>query len=111
MMKRVAMLASIALAGLPGRAAADTISLMGRYVGYTIVAEKTVKGWVDPSKGTQGDSFEGCEYGRQIIFDDNTYLTCTSYSYSYSYRPSALLLSNGTAFVMVVQDEAYAMSR
>jgi hypothetical protein len=71
----------------------------------------TVTGWIDRDKGKNGDSFEGCEFGRIIIFDDSKVLTCSSYSYSYSYRPRAAILSNGSGFKMIVGDEVYDMRR
>lgn len=85
---------------------------LSRYIGYKIVAKKTIAGWVEQT-GTQrksDTSFEGCNWGRRIVFDDNTYLTCQTYSYSYSYRPDAILLTNGTKWIMIVDNNSYDMS-
>ena len=71
----------------------------------------TVTGWIDRAKGKKGDSFEGCEFDRTIIFDDSKVLTCASYSYSYSYRPRAAILSNGSSFKMIIGDHVYDMRR
>lgn len=70
------------------------------YVGYKIIAKKTVAG-----------EFEGCDFDKKIIFDDRTVLTCATYGYQYSYRPTAIILFNGSNIKMVIEDEAYDMSR
>ena len=80
-----------------------------QYVGYTIVAEKTISGYIDQD-GTRGSSFKGCQFGRKIIFTDQTYLTCAEYSYTYSYMPQAALLVKDGTWVMVVDDEAFDMT-
>jgi hypothetical protein len=56
-------------------------------VGWTLIARKTIDGRID--KGIKKDDFEGCDYDRIIVFEDNTGVRCTSYSYSYAYRPTA----------------------
>ncbi|MGH8402384.1 MAG: hypothetical protein ACRESO_03105 [Gammaproteobacteria bacterium] len=106
-MKKIALI----LMMLASTAAATDLS---NYIGYTIAAQKTIVGYVDQN-GRRGDSFEGCKYGRKIIFDDNTYLTCTeydyayAYAYAYAYRPDAILLVRNGSWVMIVDDEAYDM--
>jgi len=98
----------LALVAMPAFAGvADTLEDL---VGYTIVASKTIDGWQDAG-GKKGDSFEGCEYGRTIIFADNKILHCAIYNYQYSYRPTAVILSNGSQFKMIVDDEVYDMQR
>ena len=82
---------------------------LGDFVGYTIVAKKTVAGYADED-GKKDDSFEGCESGRIIIFDDDTYVRCQSYGYHYAYRPDAVILVNGSSAKMVVEDESYDVS-
>lgn len=77
--------------------------------GYTINGSKTIIGWVQDDKND--DDFEGCDYGREIIFEDNTVLTCAEYNYEYSYRPTAIILSNGIYFKMIVNDKVYDMHR
>lgn len=89
---------------------ADITSQLGRFVGYTIIASKTVAGYQDKN-GKKSDSFEGCEYDRVIIFDDNKILTCAGYGYQYSYRPTAIILSNGSSFKMIVGNDVYDMTR
>jgi hypothetical protein len=97
-----------AMAGLsPAHAGTSELS---RYVGYTIIAEKTVDHWISEDGQKKGDSFEGCEFGRVIIFTDGTFLRCVSYSYHYSYRPDAIILARGSTFVMIVDDEAFDMT-
>ena len=86
-------------------------------VGYTITASKTINRWYDDEKGN--DTFEGCDRGRVIVFDDNTSLTCAEYGYQYVHTPKAIILtrkitSKGKSFYdvkMVVGDEVYDMHR
>ena len=75
-------------------------------IGYTLVGSKTIGGYLE--KGKRSDDFEGCDFGRMIVFDDNTGVRCTSYSYSYSYRPTAYIFSLGrSALKMCVEGELY----
>lgn len=101
-------LSAASLIGFAGIAHADSADKLARYVGYTIVAVLPVTGFVD-SSGKRGDSFEGCEYGRVIVFEGDKALTCTGYGYSYAYRPTALVLSRGGVFKMIVDGNAYDM--
>ena len=80
------------------------------FIGYTIVAKKTIEGYVDED-GTRDDEFNGCDYDRVIIFTDNTILTCRRYRYSYAYRPKAIILSNGYNYKMIVGSYVYDMQR
>lgn len=106
-----ALVACLLSAGIAANAVAgDFAREASRLIGFTIIASKTITGYVDRD-GKRGDSFEGCNYGRKIIFDDRTYLTCSTYSYSYSYRPDAVILSNRTGnWVMFVEGDKYDMS-
>lgn len=90
--------------------AADTADVLNGLVGYTVVLSATITGYID-SDGKREDSFNGCAHGRVIIFDNNKGLTCATYSYTYSYHPSAVVLSNGSSYKMVVGDEIYDMRR
>lgn len=74
-MKQLALLPFTILA-VPALASAD----FGEFIGYTIVAKKTVAAYIDKD-GKREDSFEGCDYGRVIVFDDETYVRCQSYGY------------------------------
>ncbi len=80
------------------------------FVGYTIIASKTIEGYQDKN-GKKDDSFEGCDYDRLIIFSDDKILICAGYSYHYAYRPKAIILSNGSSFKMIVGDDVYDMHR
>lgn len=84
---------------------ADIGNELSQYVGYTIVAVKTIARSVD--KNGDKTHFEGCEFDRDIVFDDGTYVTCTNYGYQYAYRPKAIILSNGASMVMIVRDRVY----
>jgi hypothetical protein len=81
---------------------------LGRYVGWTIAAEKTITGYID-EKGNEKSQFDGCNYNWTIIFDDRTVLTCTGYSYHYAYRPQAILLVRNHSWIMLVDGDAYDM--
>lgn len=100
----------LALFAVTTSAFADITNQLGRLVGYTIVASKAIAGYQDRD-GKKADSFEGCDYDRVIIFDDNKILTCVGYGYQYSYRPTAIILSNGSSFKMVVGNDIYDMRR
>lgn len=89
---------------------ADMASDLRRLIGYTIIDSKTIAGWYDED-GKKGDSFEGCDYGRTIVFTDNHVLTCAEYGYHYSYRPMAIILAKGSSYKMIVDDEIYDMRR
>src|ERR1700733_7760250 len=66
-----------------------TESTMRQFVGYTIVAVLTITGYRD-ADGMEKDSFEGCNFGRTIIFEGNQALKCGGYGYQYAYRPDAV---------------------
>src|SRR6266700_3396985 len=74
-------------------------------VGWTLLARKTIAGRID--KGVRKDDFEGCEFDRIIVFDDNTGVRCTGYSYSYSYRPTAYIWASSYALKMCIRGSSY----
>ena len=96
---------------------ADLADELNDFVGYTIIASKTVDRWYDDEE--KDDSFNGCSHGRVIVFTDNTTLTCTEYGYQYAYRPTAIILAKEITyqgksfydFKMVVENEVYDMRR
>lgn len=95
---------------LSASAFADLANELDDLVGYTIVDKKTIKGWYDDNESEEG-SFNGCSYGRVIVFTDNRVLTCAEYGYQYAYRPTAIILSNGSRYKMVVGNDVYDMRR
>jgi hypothetical protein len=116
-MLRAAIL--ILLAGMsftPKESRADTADVLAQFTGYTIIAVKTIVGYVDED-GKRSDEFEGCEFNRKILFDDGTALTCSNYSYEYGYRPEAVILEKTMEtgghtlgeIVMLVSDDSYEM--
>lgn len=105
-MKAKSLLAIVLTFSLFGLVASATD--MGNYVGWTIVADKRIAGYVD-EKGNEKSQFDGCNYGWKIIFDDRTFLTCSGYHYHYAYHPEAILLVRGGAWTMLVNDDAYDM--
>ncbi|RRQ52286.1 hypothetical protein [Sphingorhabdus wooponensis] len=85
---------------------ADLADDLSSYVGYTIVAVKTISKSIDDDG--EETSFRGCRFGRVIVFDDGKYVTCSSYGYQYALRPRALILSNGSSsMVMIVGDKVH----
>ena len=96
---------------------ADLADELENLVGYTIIDSKTIERWYDDDE--KDDAFNGCNYGRVIVFTDNTALTCAEYGYQYAYRPTAIILAKeisyqGKSFYdykMIVEDEIYDMRR
>jgi hypothetical protein len=69
------------------------------------------------SRSGAGEDFDGYSYGRVMVFDDETSLTCADYGYDYSLSPTAVILVKyfeyqGKEFYdvkMVVDDDIYDM--
>ena len=77
--------------------------------GYTIILSTKIEKWIDKDGEKSGDSFEGCDFDRIIIFSNDKMLICRTYDYTYAYRPTAVILSNGSSFKMIVRDRVYDM--
>jgi hypothetical protein len=99
----------VAITFTSGAARADCS--LSDLIGYTLLARKTIAGYIDNQK--KGDDFEGCEFGRIIVFDDNTGVRCATYSYSYSYRPDAYIFARGVGpeMKMCVEEELYDIAQ
>ncbi|GAK33226.1 hypothetical protein JCM17846_20220 [Iodidimonas nitroreducens] len=113
------LFATITLASLFSVAAhADIVDEFERLEGWYILKVKTISGYIDSDANRQ-DDFEGCEYGRKVLFSDGTYLTCNSYGYQYSYRPKAVIFAKvfetqGTKILlykMLVEEKLYDMAQ
>ena len=78
---------------------------LSELLGYTLIAQKTIDGYIE--NGKRSDDFEGCDFDRIIVFDDNTGVRCMTYSYSYAYRPEASIFANGAVMEMCVDGELY----
>lgn len=78
--------------------------------GYTVIHVGTITGYIDKD-GERKDDFEGCDYDRKLIIDDNYTVTCTTYSYTYSYRPRAAVFSNGRSLKLVVNDTIFSVQK
>ncbi|QTH21721.1 hypothetical protein HRJ34_26055 [Rhizorhabdus wittichii] len=76
---------------------------LGEVVGWTLIAEKTVEGYVEDGK--RDDSYEGCDFDRVLIFTDNTAVRCAEYEYSYAYRPTAYIFANGSLLKACIDDD------
>ena len=72
---RIALAWVALLASTLNVASADLADELADLVGYTIVDSKTIVGWKDDGEADE-DSFEGCDFDRQIQFDDGSTLTC-----------------------------------
>ena len=64
-------------------------------IGYTVIHTGVITGFIDKD-GRRGDDFEGCDYGRKLIIDDQYMVACSSYIYHYAYRPDVVVLSRGS---------------
>jgi hypothetical protein len=82
---------------------------LDRVVGYTLIAKKTIVAFVQDDK--REDSFSGCQFGRILVFDDNTGVRCTDYNYTYAYRPEAFLFANSSDMKMCVEGEWFEVAR
>lgn len=89
---RAAVLVVLFSANTARAGAADILS---DFVGYTVIASKTIDSFADQGKEKK-DGFEGCEHDRVIIFTDGTAVTCRTYSYSY--RPKAVILGQQVTY-------------
>ena len=111
------LLSLLAVLLAPVAVRADTVDKLADLEGYYVLKVKTIEGWVDKDSKTKNTGFEGCDWDRKIIFDDGTFVTCSSYSYHYAYRPKAALFAkpmshNGTSFYsikMLVDSDVYDM--
>jgi len=77
-------------------------------VGYRIEAIKTIAGWVDEDAGEVGnaDDWEGCRYGRKIIFEDGTNIICNDYAHSSAWGEQvAILFTRSSDTKICVDDE------
>jgi hypothetical protein len=102
------VLAVLAASATATQAQEIDFSQANELVGDTIVGVFTITGYQDPD-GTGKNQFDGCQYGRTIIFDDSKVLKCFGYSYHYAYRPEALVLVRGGDFKMLVDGEIFDM--
>jgi hypothetical protein len=99
----------VALAWLVGIFPTFAACSLDRVVGYTLVAKKTVVGFIKDDKREEG--FSGCEYGKVLVFEDNTGVRCTAYSYSYAYRPDAYIFLNSSAIKVCIEGEWFDAER
>jgi hypothetical protein len=106
--RRLVALIASSLAFLPAIASGSDYDTLNQYAGYYIIGTKTIAGYVDKD-GKREDSFQGCDWGRTIVFTDDTYAVCAGYGYQYAYRPTALLLSKDGSLVMLVEGDKYSM--
>ena len=87
----------------------EQIKLVGVHEGNLLVLDRNVK--IIDDNGVEQDSFEGCEWGRQLIIDYSLAVTCATYNYSYAYHPDIVVLSNGSSLAACIDDEMYDVQR
>ena len=107
-MKKTMFALALLLAASP--ACADLARELERLVGFTIIASKTIAGYQDKN-GKLQEGVIGCDFDRVIVFDDNKMLTCAAIGYETAFRPTAIILSDGTKFKMIVGNEIYEMKQ
>ena len=93
----------IAAAGMMTTTSARAECDLSEVVGWTLIAEKTVKGYADEDE--RSDGYKGCKSDRILIFTDNTALRCGEYIYDYAYRPDAYIFSDGKLLTACIDDE------
>lgn len=110
-MKAGALVATLtALAVLISTQGAIAECNLDQLVGYTLVAAERVSGFYDQD-GKQGSDFEGCTFGRVLVFLDGKGVACREYRYSYSYMPTAYIFANGgSQGAACIGDEIYLIS-
>ena len=77
-----------------------------RYVGYELIHEGTVTGYIDDN-GVEQDDFEGCDWDRILIIDYSYRVECAEWSWSWAWHPDIIILSNGRSAVACIDDEMY----
>ena len=78
-------------------------------VGYTLVDKKTVVGYIEDGK--REDGYTGCSYGRILVFQDGTGVSCADYNYDYAYRPDAYIFMSGSSIKVCIDDEMIDVRR
>jgi hypothetical protein len=81
---------------------------LSRVVGFTLIAKKTVVAYIEDGKRVDG--FNGCNFDRVLVFEDNTGLRCDGYNYAYAYMPDAYLFAASTSIKGCIEDEWYDLS-
>ena len=77
--------------------------------GWTLLARKTVSGFIDDGERLD-HVFEGCEFDRIIIFDDETAVRCTGSGSAHALRPKACIWARGHALKMCVEGKWFDVS-
>jgi hypothetical protein len=98
-----------AFAWLIGVCPTSATCTLDRVVGYTLVAKKTIVGFIKDD--TREDGFSGCEYGKVLVFEDNTGVRCGAYSYRYAYRPDAYIFVNSSSIKLCIEGEWFDAER
>jgi hypothetical protein len=106
-----ARLSSFALAGIlilcPAVAYADCD--LDEVIGYTLAAKKTISGRIEQD-GTRNNDYQGCTFGRIIVFNDNTGVRCATYTYTLAFSPTAYLFVSGASIKMCVESSWVSVS-
>jgi hypothetical protein len=105
----------LALAGAAAHAGCDLDEDdLEDLIGYEITGVKQVSGWVDRDDGAVGDEddWEGCDYGRKVIFDDGDHLICKEHTYDNAYgEQTAIIFADGSRYRVCINDELIDFAR
>lgn len=52
-------------------------------------------------------TFEGCNYGAYVSFDNGLVLACQTYHYHYAYRPEVRIIALGSNYTVYIDNEKY----
>lgn len=72
-------------------------------IGSTLIAKPEITGWMENRE--EHDGYEGCRFGRILVFQDRTGVQCSGYNYQYSYRPQATLWSGPDGLHLCIESE------
>ncbi len=62
-------------------------------VGSQLLARKTITAWIE--QGREQDGYQGCTFGRVLVFGDRTGVACTSFNFQFAFRPQAEIWAVG----------------
>ena len=69
-------------------------------IGSQLLARKTITAWIE--QGREQDGYQGCTFGRVLVFEDRTGVACAGYHYQYAYRPQAEIWAAGGRWLLCI---------
>ena len=83
---------------------------LSQVVGYTLVFGKTIQGYIEDGKQTEG--FEGCTRDRVLVFTDHTGVRCKDTILHTAHLPKAYLFArNNNDLKLCVDDDMYDVAQ